>query len=124
MGKARELVITNGKAVFYACMWDDLKNAALDCGWALGLHGSLNSDMDIMAMPWIQDCKHIGDMLDALEACFVSMDEGHKPLKRVMTKNKPNNRVVYTLHIWADFYLDINVIESPTPSTGDKETEK
>ncbi len=30
----------------------------------------------------------------------------------IKTKGKkPNNRVVYTISIWADFYLDINVIE-------------
>jgi len=49
--KSREHVVTNGRAVFYAAMWEDLRNAALDKGWALALHGSLASDMDIMAMP-------------------------------------------------------------------------
>ena len=28
------------------------------------------------------------------------------------TTKKPNNRIVYTVSIWADFYLDINVINS------------
>ena len=55
MAKDRRCVTTNGRAVFYAVMWEDLRNAALDVGWALALHGSLNSDMDIMAMPWVED---------------------------------------------------------------------
>lgn len=57
--KSREHVVANGKAAFYACIWDDLRNAAMDCGWALGLHGSLANDMDIMAMPWVEDAKPV-----------------------------------------------------------------
>lgn len=57
--KSRESVTTNGRAAFYASLWEDLRNAAMDYGWALGLHGSLASDMDIMAMPWTDDADEI-----------------------------------------------------------------
>ena len=30
--KSREHVVTNGRAVFYACLWEDFRKAALDCG--------------------------------------------------------------------------------------------
>lgn len=106
--KSREHVITNGRAVFYACMWEDLKNAALNCGWALGLHGSLASDMDIMAMAWTEDAKPIEVMIEALEACFTVPTAPHSETR--ISKDKPNNRVVYTIHIFADFYIDLNVI--------------
>lgn len=107
--KSREHVTTNGRAVFYASMWEDLRKAALSKGWALGLHGSLNSDMDIMAMPWDENASHVHDMLDAICGCFTDRENLLRTLHR--TTDKPNNRVVYTLNIWADFYLDINVIE-------------
>ena len=35
-----------------------------------------------------------------------------KQIKLSETASKPNNRIVYTLSIWADFYLDINVINN------------
>ncbi len=108
--KSREHVITNGRAVFYASMWEDLKNAALDCGWALGLHGSLNSDMDIMAMAWTEDAKTIDEMIKSLESCFTIPETGFYK-QTTINYDKPNNRVVYTVHIFADFYLDINVIK-------------
>lgn len=38
--KSREHVTTNGWAVFYASMWDDLRQAAMDKGWALAPMGS------------------------------------------------------------------------------------
>lgn len=104
--KSREHVVTNGKAVFYACMWEDFRNAALDKGWALALHGSLANDMDIMAMPWIEGASHYLDMIQAIKECFDKPNEIilHQPTKM------PNNRIVFTLSIWADFYLDINII--------------
>jgi len=110
MAKDRECVTTNGKAVFYAAMWEDLKNAALDKGWALGLHGSLNSDMDIMAMPWVENASDIHGLIDALRGCFT---EPYSIGLNFDDKSKPNNRVVITLSIWSDFYLDINII-NPT----------
>lgn len=108
--KSREHVVTNGRAVFYACMWEDLKNAALNCGWALGLHGSLNSDMDIIAMPWVEEAIKPQEMIKELCKCFTDNEELYKDL--IITLDKPNNRVVYTLSIWADFYLDINIIQN------------
>lgn len=105
--KSREHVTTNGKAVFYAAMWNDFRQAALDKGWALALHGSLSNDMDIMAMPWIDNAVSPLDLIEAIKDCFDKPDEItlHRPTEM------PNNRIVYTLSIFADFYLDINVIK-------------
>jgi hypothetical protein len=67
---SRERVVADGKAAFYACIYGDIRKAAMDCGWALGLHGSLASDMDIMAMPWTEDARPVEEMIQALSDCF------------------------------------------------------
>lgn len=110
MSKHRESITTNGRAVFYASLWEDLRLAAIDCGWALGLHGSLTSDMDIMAMAWVEDAKPVEDMIKALESCLYTPDE--QIFETTITTEKPNNRIVYTIHIFADYYLDINVVKN------------
>jgi hypothetical protein len=107
--KSREHVVTNGKAAFYACIWPDLRDAALNCGWALGLHGSLSSDMDIMAMPWTEGAKPVEEMIKALADCFT--DNPFRSKYEIPSYGKPNGRVVYTMNIWSDFYLDINIIK-------------
>jgi len=104
--KHKESVTTNGRAVFYAAMWEDLRKAALEVGWALALHGSLASDMDIMAMAWTEGAVRPLEMILALKKCFDKPKEIH-----LTETSMPNNRMVYTLSIWADFYLDINVIK-------------
>ncbi|CAL67370.1 hypothetical protein [Christiangramia forsetii] len=108
--KSREHVVTNGRAVFYAAMWGDFRQSALDKGWALGLHGSLASDMDIMAMPWTESASSVDVLIASLESCLtIPEDAFHFKTKR--STDKPNNRVVYTIHIWSDFYIDLNIIE-------------
>jgi hypothetical protein len=105
--KDRAAVTCNGRAAFYASMWNDLRQAAMDCGWALGLHGSLNTDMDIMAMPWVWWAVPADKMIENLQRCFTGAPHG---VQKDST-SKPNHRVVYTIPIYGDFYLDINVIE-------------
>ena len=107
--KSREHVVTNGRAVFYACIWDDFRQAAMDKGWALALHGSLASDMDIMAMPWVEGASSSDEMIEALEDCFDYPDDAHV-FKTEKSLDNPNNRVVYTIHIHSDFYIDLNII--------------
>ena len=63
----REAVTENGKATFYATIYPRLIEIAAKCGWALGLHGSLQSDMDIMAMPWIENHKPIEKLIETLK---------------------------------------------------------
>ncbi len=114
--KSREHVVNNGRASFYACMWEDLRNAALDCGWALALHGSLNKDMDIMAMPWVEDARPVDEMIQALKNCFTDNMFGVKP----PTTDRPHGRIIYTINIWSDFYLDISIIKSPIELPNDE----
>ena len=105
--KDRESVTTNGRAVFYAAMWNDLRRAAMDKGWALALHGSLARDMDIIAVPWVEGASSPIEMIEALKDCF------DKPDKIMVSKtDMPNNRIAFTLSIFADFYLDINIIKN------------
>ena len=108
MAKNKEYVTTNGRAVFYAAMWNDFRQTALNCGWALALHGSLANDMDIMAMAWTKEAVAPLEMIEKIKNCF------DKPKEINITISKEiNNRTIYTMSIWADFYLDINTIELP-----------
>ena len=106
---SNEHISKNGKAAFYACILSDIKQAALSCGWAIGLHGSLTNDMDLMAMAWTEDAKSVEDMILKISDCFT--DNPFKDKHNIPHKNKPNGRVVYTINIWADYYIDINVID-------------
>lgn len=109
MGKDRYAVTCNGRASFYACMWNDIRQCAMDCGWAVALHGSLNSDMDIMAMPWVTDAVSFEELIKNISELFTDnyISENYS----ITYNEKPHNRIVATIHIFADFYLDISSIK-------------
>ena len=109
MVKNREAVTCNGRPAFYAAMWDDIRNCAMDYGWAVALHGSLASDMDIMAMPWTENAVPFLRLV-----CYIAeLFDGNKLSENysITYHEKPHNRVVATIPIWADFYLDISSIQ-------------
>ena len=110
MAKDRQAVTCNGRPAFYACMWEDIRQCAMDCGWAVSLHGSLASDMDIMAMPWVDNAVAFKEMVDRVSKLF--KDNYLSSQYTITYSEKPHGRVVATIPIWADFYLDISTIST------------
>lgn len=109
MAKDRYAITCNGRPAFYASMYEDIRKCALDCGWAVALHGSLSSDMDIMAMPWIEDAVSFEELIKKLSELFVDNISSENYF--ITYNEKPYNRVVATIPIFADFYLDISTIK-------------
>lgn len=109
MAKSREAVTCNGKAAFYASMWNDIRQCAMDCGWAVALHASLASDMDIMAMPWVSEAVPFEHLVKEIVKLF----DGNvlSAVSCVTYGEKPHGRTVATIPIWKDFYLDISSME-------------
>lgn len=106
--KDRTEVITNGRAVFYSVIWNDFRQKALELGWALALHGSMASDMDIMAMPWTEEARPLPELINAISDSIgetIWKDSHSKPYY-----DKPHNRIVYTFSISGDFYIDLSVM--------------
>lgn len=110
MSKDREAVTCNGRPAFYACMWEDIRQCAMDNGWAVALHGSISSDMDIMAMPWVEKSATFEKLVAKISQLF----NGNQMAENyfITYDEKPYNRVVATIPIFADFYLDISTIRS------------
>ena len=98
------LTTTSGKAAFYAMCWEDMRKIAHENGWAIALHGSLNMDLDIMAMPWEEDCKSADDFIKSLANLFET------PFPILKYRVKPHQRISYNLVIYGNFSIDIQMI--------------
>lgn len=109
MSKNRYAVTCNGRPAFYASMYEDIRKTAMDLGWAVALHGSLKSDMDIMAMPWVEN----STSFETLVRSIVKLFEDNE-LANEYTINytcKPHGRIVATIPIWKNFYIDISTMK-------------
>jgi hypothetical protein len=109
MSKNREAVTCNGRPAFYAAMWEDIRKCAMDLGWAVAIHGSLSSDMDIMAMPWTNDTVSFEKLVCSISKLFDS--NSISELYSITYNEKPHGRIVATIPIWEDFYLDVSTIK-------------
>lgn len=110
MAKDRYAVTCNGRPAFYASMYEDIRKCAMDLGWAVALHGSLKADMDIMAMPWTKEATNFETLVAAIVGLFNENEMVHH--SSIDYFNKPHGRIVATIPIWEDFYLDISTIDT------------
>lgn len=110
------------KPSFYAYNFEPLKQIALKYGYNLVMHGSLNRDFDLVAIPWAEEligsvpemikemCEYIGGWI---------IEEGEESFEAF--RKRKHGRVVYLINInrscekiggdWVDpqYYLDISV---------------
>jgi hypothetical protein len=92
----------HAKPSYYAIMFEPLKQIALKYGYNLVLHGSLNRDMDLIAIPWNDQIGSIESMLS--DFCqFV----GGK-LRKDEPSEKPHGRVTYIIDIYRGGYEKIS----------------
>ena len=96
------------KAAFYAVLYSDFRKAALDCGYALALHGSMARDMDILAVAWVEDAKTHEELAESIFECIGDTD--WKEHYKTTVTYKPHGRVAYTLHIMGDYFIDLSII--------------
>ena len=98
--------LKDNNAIFWVFRFPELRRVAAECGWALGVHGSVVHDLDLMAMPWVEKHTTADELAEKLAAVA---DNYGRPYEKD-DKSKPNNRIVYTIFA-GDSYIDLNVIK-------------
>lgn len=100
-------VKTEGRAVFYAVLLNSFRKAALECGYSLALHGSMARDMDMIAVPWVEDAKTPDELVIAISDCIDgTVWKDHHLFDR---HEKPHGRISYTLSIMGDWQIDLSI---------------
>jgi hypothetical protein len=103
---------TNPRASFYACLLPELRQIAIDHGYTLAIHGSMARDLDLIAVPWAEQVQDHEIMVDKmLQAIGGTIFGAMLP----QPGDKPHGRIVYTLSILGDWFIDLSVIpKGPT----------
>jgi hypothetical protein len=77
-------------------------------GYALLAHGSRKRDLDILAMPWIEDCLPINDLIKKLCQRIYRFTNPCQPV--FAPDPKPHNRYAYTITLNYGCWIDLSVI--------------
>lgn len=118
----------NSNMLLYANLLPVIRQIARDHGYAVGVHGSMVTDLDLMLMPWVENVQPVHTCIVAIaKACggFFPMGGSHKVGEKwVLSDNpgvKPHNRFSWTIAFGGAAYLDISVVvpkEVPNLSGG------
>ncbi len=92
---------------FYACFVPAFIDVAREHGYALGFHGSMATDFDIMAVPWTEEATSGRKLVEALaERVGVFAENGDKlegPTER------PHGRQSWAIVLGSILVFDISV---------------
>ena len=105
------------KPMFYAHCFEKLKIIAKDYGYNLVLHGSMNRDLDLIAIPWVDNPKDDFEMIQAFDKALSGFHSEQKEHYRFSVL--PGGRKSYTIdlnrggsfnhYVDEQYYLDISI---------------
>jgi hypothetical protein len=115
---------------FYLSRLDVIRGAARTCGYAIGVHGSLRRDLDLIAVPWVADHADHNALARAIQyvACGFTME-------KYSWEQKPAGRIAASFPIcWTGpsmghdtpslGHIDLSVMVPPGWDEPDEETQR
>lgn len=116
------------KPMFYSVILEPLKKIAIEFGYNLVIHGSMNRYLDLVLIPWVDKCTDSDAVIkvfaEFLGAKIIMQDEkGKSSLSKVIFNGAGRKSYLINLNRndrfkeWVDkeYYLDISV----TPKVGE-----
>ena len=95
----------------YAFLYPVLAELANKRGYALALHGSLQRDLDVVALPWSDEASSPEDLAEDFllyaEIYGMKLGDDHPNRKPAI---KPHGRLAWTIPLWAGAYIDLSVM--------------
>jgi len=99
------------KAAVYAWIYPNIQRIAREHGYALGLHGSMNRDLDLIACPWTEEAATaevlVAAIMHAVDGDFAPWDieAGNNPCV------KPHGRRAWSIYFSGhQFYIDLSIM--------------
>lgn len=88
-------------------IYPELATIANENGYALSLHGSLQRDLDLIAVPWTESAISPIDLLNKLCQAFdIETNNSNKE-----PEIKPHGRMAWSIPLWWGAYIDLSVMQ-------------
>lgn len=92
------------RPVAYVCHLPRLATVAREHGYALAVHGSLQRDMDLIAVPWSEVAADPEELVMA-----ICRSAGGFMLPTETATLKPHGRKAWIIHLGAGLYIDLSI---------------
>lgn len=102
------------RAACYTMLYPSLVRVAREHGYALALHGSMATDMDLIAVPWTDEATDAETLIEALRASvqgvirYSQEEQAGDPVPR----HRPHGRLCWPIFLdeHGSPYLDVSVM--------------
>lgn len=95
--------------VGYVFVWLRAVQVARNHGYAIGLHGSMNRDLDMIAVPWTEEASPAEDLVEAIRV-DLSGELLREP-NGAITVEKPHGRRAWGIRLpHSHAYVDLSVM--------------
>lgn len=101
----------------YTSLLPEIRAIARYSGYAIGLHGSMTRDLDLIAVPWTKKYTSPELLISRIERTICQYPEKDKKYykrKARIATDKPHGRKAYVLHVGFYAYIDLSVITIKT----------
>lgn len=102
----------HAKPSLYAFYFDYIKEIGLKYGYNIVLHGSINRDLDLIAIPWVENIGNRELMIDEIAELIggnvMMQDRSVNDEIGVRFSEMPHGRVIYIININRDFKAKFN----------------
>lgn len=102
---------------FYVSVIPKIREAAKECGYGIGLHGSMRRDLDLIAIPWVEEHSDKDVLAAAIQKAACGFTQSYYPW--VKGTKKPCGReavsfpICWTVHnIVNNGHIDLSVMPS------------
>ena len=109
----KQVYTQDGLWLFYQSILTEVRKAARLNGYALGIHGSMRRDFDLIAVPWIEDHSTPDELAEAIQlaACGIKQTSYQWEIK-------PCGRIATAFPVcWSDYravsagHIDLSVVD-------------
>lgn len=103
------------RAPVYAVLFTGLSDIVRSHGYALAAHGSMQTDMDVVAIPWTEGATSAEELVEGIVeylSVFSMLVDGE--VKRYGPEQKPHGRVAWVLALGYGAQLDISIMPKHT----------
>lgn len=101
--------LPNLMPALYAHRIHELQTVLYSCGYALALHGSMQRDLDVIAVPWASKCETPEELVASI------CDRMGLTIGPNSPTEKPHGRRVWTLMLMDIGFVDLSVMQ-PSPT--------
>lgn len=89
-----------------------IRRVARECGYAIGLHGSGVRDLDLIAVPWVDEARPAEELVEAVRQAIDGMFAEGEMAGRAFEKPayRPHGRKGWAIQIGGGLYVDLSVM--------------